>query len=100
MLSEANNQWNKMALQISENIRRGRNPMAEVKSYPQFSTFQTSTVLSCAQCKSEIKMYTPVVTDGKSYWHADCKPSQVEPSEVHTVESPFVAKDEEEPKGE
>lgn len=60
--------------------------MAEVKTYPQFSTFKTSTVLACAKCKTEIQMFSPVVTDGKSYWHGACAPKQVEPSEVHTVE--------------
>lgn len=69
--------------------------MAEVKTYPQMTTFKTSTVLSCAKCHTEITMFTPVVTDGKSYWHGACAPKQVEPSEVHTVESPA-----EEPKGE
>lgn len=54
----------------------------------QFSTFQTSTVLSCAQCKTEISMFTPVVTDGTSYWHAEKCAPQSEPSEVHTDESP------------
>ena len=75
--------------------------MAEVKTYPQFSTFRTSTVLPCAQCKSEIKMYTPVVTDGNRYWHEGHEPHGSEHSEVHTVESPDVNKvDDEEPKGE
>lgn len=66
----------------------------EIKTYPQFSTFQTSTVLSCAQCHKQIEMFTPVVTDGTGYWHAACA-SPSEPSEVHTVESP-----KDEPKGE
>ncbi len=88
MISDLNNEWNKMALKISDEILRGVKPMAEVKSYPEFSTFQTSTVLPCAQCKTEITAFTPVVTDGKSYWHAGCKPAQVEPSEVHTVDFP------------
>lgn len=75
--------------------------MVNIKSYPQFSTFQTSTVLPCAQCKTEIRMYTPVVTDGTSYWHAGCEPRQSEPSEVHTVDFPLVDKiDEVKPKGE
>jgi hypothetical protein len=62
--------------------------MAEVKTYPQLSSFTTSTVLACAQCKTEIKMFSPVVTDGKSYWHKGCESKSAEPSEVHTVDFP------------
>jgi hypothetical protein len=68
-------------------LKKGSIKMADHKSYPQYSTFQTSTVLSCAKCKTEITMYTPVVTDGTSCWHGEtCAPPKVEPSEVHTVE--------------
>lgn len=51
--------------------------MAEAKMYPQesFTTFQTSTVLSCAACREEIAMYTPVVSDGVRHWHERCSPA-------------------------
>ncbi len=58
----------------------------ETKKYPQLSTIKTSTVLSCARCRKEIPMFSPVVTDGSDYWHDTCAPS--ESSEVHTVETP------------
>lgn len=59
----------------------------ETKKYPQLSTFKTSTVLSCARCRNEIAMFSPVVTDGSDYWHDTCAPSQSS-GEVHTVETP------------
>lgn len=60
----------------------------ETKIYPQkeLTTFKTSTVLSCARCRTEITMFTPVVTDGSDCWHEACAPS--ESSDVHTVELP------------
>jgi len=59
------------------------------KKYPQLSTFKTSTVLSCARCRTEIPMFTPVVTDGSDHWHEACAPSAPSGStEVHTVETP------------
>ena len=56
----------------------------ETKTYPEksYSYFQTTPVLGCAKCRGEIRMYTPVVSDGSSYWHKGCEPGAAHDAEA------------------
>lgn len=67
-----------------EQIREEAN---EPHVYPhgEITTFQTSTVLPCAKCHQEIKMFTDMSSDGKNHWHAGCLP-EGKSNKVHTTE--------------